>query len=342
MAKCLVILMILLIVSVFFAGCKPELVEPPQVEPQKPTILEPEPPKVEPPMPEPNQVEPNGVSPVEMKPSGAEPNKVGPATKVSFHNKCADILTSFVDDEGMVGYKELRRKKLELNRLLDEFDKLDPNEYKSWSREDKIAFWINACNMKMLKIIVDNYPIQSTRILRILWGPDSVRHIDKNIGGIWKSKFMVMDEEFTLAEIQKRFFRKEFDEPRAFLAVSLACLSGPPLRNEPYYGYKLYEQLDEQTKKFLSGPRALRIDEENSQVYLSAILKPTWYGKEFVSRFGTDKKFKDQQPADRAVLNFLASYISSRDVSFLEVENYTIEYMKFDWTLNNGSQSMSY
>jgi hypothetical protein len=268
--------------------------------------------------------------------------KVSPGTVkhplVSFHDKCAGILKNYIDDKGMVNYKALKRKKLEISRLLDEFAKLDPNEYNSWPEEDKIAFWLNAYNIKMLKIIVDNYPIQSERILRVLWGPDSIRHIE----GIWdKYKFTVMNEEFTLKEIEQRFFRKEFDEPRVFFAISYASISGPPMRNEPYYGYKLYEQLDDQAKKFLSSPLAFKIDREKQIVNLSAIFHPTWYGEEFISKYGTDKKFKDQPPSIRAVLNLATNYISEQDRLFLERENYSVRYMTYNWTLNDGSPSIN-
>jgi len=302
MTKRLVVFTTSLIALIFITGCppvKPEPVEPPKVEP----------PKVEPPKPK-------------------------PLPTVSFLDRCADILENYVDDEGMVDYKTLKRKRFELKKPLDEFDNLDPNEYNTWPEEDKIAFWLNAYNIQMLKIIVDNYPIESSRIHRLFWPPNSIRHIK----GIWtKYKFIVMDEEFTLSEIEKRFFRQQFDEPRTFFALSQASLSGPPLRNEPYYGRKLYQQLDDQAKKFLSDPKGFRIDRKEKTVYLSAILQPTWFGKEFISKYGTEKKFKDQPPAVRAVLNFITNYITEHDISFLEVENYSIKYIKYDWTLNDGS-----
>lgn len=280
-------------------------------------------------------------APKPVKPAIAEPNQtvsVEPADAnstpaASFHTKCAGILKNYVNDKGMVDYKALKRKKLELNQLLDEFAKLDPNEYNSWPKEDKIAFWLNAYNIKLLKIIVDNYPIESQRILRVLWGPDSIRHIE----GIWdKYKFIVMDEEFTLKEIEQRFFRKEFDEPRVFFALSCASLSGPPLRNEPYYGHRLYEQLDDQVRKFLSNPLAFRIDREKQIVHLSAVFHPSWYGEEFISKYGTDKKFKDQPPSVRAVLNLAANYISEQALFFLERENYSVKYITYNWTLNDS------
>ncbi len=377
MAKCLVVFITSLMVLVFIAGCPPvesEPAEPVKTETLKLEPAEPEPNEVEPdevtPAPsEPNQIEPDKVEPVyiepdeitpekacpersrraeslepepnDVEPASVEPNDVEPNDlkikgAVSFHDKCADILKTFVDDKGMVDYKTLRRKRLNLKALLDEFDKLDPNVYNSWPKEDKIAFWLNAYNIQMLKIITDNYPIRSSRILRLYpgWGPNSILHIK----GIWTNyKFLVMDEEFTLSEIDKRFFRKAFDDPRIFFAVCNAGLSSPPLRNEPYYGYKLNEQLDEQARRFLSSPLAFRTDKEKRRVYLSSLFQSSSYGREFISKFAIDKKFKDQEPATRAVLNFITNYVSRDKVSFLEVGNYSVKFMKYDWTINDGS-----
>jgi len=261
----------------------------------------------------------------------AEKAKPKPTSAQAFHNKCAEILSRFVDDKGMVDYDRLDLKRLVLKGVLMDFAQLDPNEYETWSQNDKIAFWINAYNMELLNIIVDNYPIQSTAWGRILWGPNSIR----NIKGIWnKYKFVIMDEQFTLNQIENRFFRKEFDDPRIFFAIFRASLSGPPLRSEPYYGKKLDRQLDDQVRKFLSSPRCFRIDRKNRIIYLSALLQPSSYGQEFVAKYTTDKKFKDQETTVRAVLNFITNYIPQQDVLFLEVGNYSIDYIKYDWTLN--------
>ena len=272
----------------------------------------------------------------EVEQAGIEPDKPEIDSATSFHDKCAEVLKDFVDDKGMVDYTTLRRQRLRLKALLLEFNTLDPSEYREWTKENKIAFWLNAYNIQILKIITDNYPIQSSRILRLYpgWGPNSILHIK----GIWRDyKFLVMDEEFTLSEIDKRFFRKEFDDPRIFFAVSRGSLSGPPLRNEPYYGHRLDRQLDDQVKRFLSSPLALRIDIEKKRVYLSSLFQSSSYGKEFISKFAIDKKFKDHEPTTRAVLNFITNYVSEDIVSFLEVGNYSVKYMKYDWTINDGS-----
>ena len=351
MTKHLIVTLSLLTVLVFIAGCPPaesETTEPPEAETPEPLkfeLIKAEPNEVEaneakliktePNEPEPTKTEPNDGELIKV-----EPNDVKPPPKVTFHDKCADILSNFVNDKGMVDYRKLKQKREKLKQLVGEFAKLNRNEYNSWPKEDKIAFWINAYNMQLLKIIIGNYPIKSYQWLHFLptWEPDSIRHINKRIDGIKKQKFYVTDEVFTLLEIEQRFFRKEFNEPRVFFALSYATLSSPPLRNEPYYGSKLNKQLDDQAKKFLSNPLAFKIDRNKQRVYLSAILQPNSFGSEFIHKYGTEKKFKDQQPAVRAVLSFLTNYISGQDKQFLEVENYSVEYMRPNWRLNDSSE----
>ena len=313
---------------------EPNDVEPAKSEPNQTESAIVEPNDTEPNDTEPNDVETNAVEPNTVEPNVVEPNEAEPNQPVTFHDKCAEILKTFVNKKGMVDYKTLRRRKLKLKALMDEFDNLDPKVYNSWPKNDKIAFWINAYNIHKLKVVADNYPIRGSVWLIHIWGPQSVRHIEKYIK---RFKFLVMDEQFTFSEIDTRFFRKEFDDPRIFFALTHATLSSPQLRNEPYTGRKLDKQLDDQVVNFLSSPLSFRIDKAKEKVYLSAIFQATWYGKEFIRKYGIDRKFKDQQPATRAVLNFITHFVSKETASFLEVGNYSVQFIKYDWTINDGT-----
>jgi hypothetical protein len=168
-------------------------------------------------------------------------------------------------------------------------------------------------------------------VLRLFWPPNSIQHIK----GLWdQNKFIIMDEEFTLQEIDQRFFKKEFNDPRVFFAICYGTVSGLPLRNEAYCGPQLSTQLDEQVMSNLANGQAFRIDRENKAVLLSAVLKDTWNGRNFIDKYGTDLKFKQQTPEMRAVLNFLTHYLPAQDVDFLETGNYSVDFMSYDWTLN--------
>lgn len=250
--------------------------------------------------------------------------------------KFTAFISKFVDKDGLVDYKALLRKKIELHDIIDTFKNIDKKTYSAWSQDDKIAFWINAYNLEITKIIVDNYPIQPTRMLLLFWPPNSIRHIK----GIWdEHKFIMMGEEFTLKSVEDQIFRKEFNEPRMFLAISYASVSGPPMRNEAYCGQNLSQQLDDQVKRFTLGSHAFKIDRVNKVVYLSSIFKIDWHGQDFIKKYGTDLKFKNQEPAVRAVLNFLTNYLPADQADFLETANYSVEYMIYDWTLNERGAS---
>ncbi len=335
MARCLAVLLTWFVLPALVCGCSAGRPIPVQAEPNavEPAGVEPNAP--EPVGVEPSEPEPNEAKPAVLESAKVEPNDSRPDSAALFHAKCAEIFKGFVDGRGMVNYEGLRRKRLELRAVLDRYGNPGRKEYESWLREDKIAFWINVYNLQKLSIVTDNYPIEpSSRILTIYWGPSSIRHIEEKIS---RHKFLVMDEEFTFAAIEKRFFRGEFGGPRIFFALSSACRSSPLLRNEPYCGRRLNEQLDDQARRFLSNPLGFRIDREKQKVYLSALFQQSAYGKEFARKFAIDRKFKDFPAATRAVLNFITNYVSKQDVSFLETGNYTIEYMTYDWTINDGS-----
>ncbi len=289
--------------------------------------------------PEPNHI--GAAQPDHVTPLPAEPNETArpadPAPGLArFYEEYAALLKTYVREDGWADYATLNRHRLDLKSLLTQIDELDPNAYKQWPRQEKLAFWVNVYNLKMLEITTRNYPIQSSRWLRLTWPPSDIRHIR----GIWTDyKFIVMDEEFTLSAVEQQFFDKTLGDPRVYLAITYATRSGPPLRRGPYRGAGLDRQLDEQVRRFLSSPQGLQIDRRNMVVRLSAIFKPSWHGKQFLARYATDKKFKNRDPETRAVLSFLTNYLSREDIDFLEVENYTIEYINFDWRLNDASGS---
>lgn len=265
-------------------------------------------------------------------PTPSQADEEGPEVPALHTEGYADILQEYVRDDGRIDYESLRRQRLRLKHLLGEPDELDGDVYAKWSEAEKLAFWINTYNLKMLDVIVRNYPIESSWWLRLTWPPSDIRHID----GIWSNyRFIVMDEEFTLGEVERRIFRKTFGDPRVYLAILYAARSGPDLCRQPYQGPTLDRQLDEQVRGFLASDKGFRIDRGAAVVHLSALFKPGWRGKEFIGRYGTEKKFKNHPPETRAVLNFLIPYLSQDDVYYLEVENYTLAYMNFDWRLND-------
>ena len=242
------------------------------------------------------------------------------------------IFNGYVDKQGLVNYAKLRRHRLELNQATANLADLKPEVYITWSRNEKIAFWINAYNICTLKGIVDNYPIKPSRFMLFFYPANSLMQIR---GLRSDTYFMIIGIQYTLDEIEKDILLARFEESRACFAVCYGTLGSAPLRDEPYVGKVLDKQLDEQVRNYFARSDGLRIDETNNVVYLSPIFRMyQWHEDAFLKQYGTNKLFRDRQPVDRAILNFVKDYVSSANAEFLKRKEYTIEYIKYNWQLN--------
>ena len=216
--------------------------------------------------------------------NGRPDNKT--AKQPTLNESLAEFFGRYVNDKGMVDYKTLRPRRLELISLLRKFDGLTTKEYDSWPEEEKIAFWINAYNLCTIKVVIDNYPIEASRYMLLFYPANSIRQISKP----WTSyTFDIMQVKYTLREIEQGILLRQFDEPRVCFALSYASVDGPRLRNEPYTGSKLEKQLDEQIRSFISNKRGFHINRKEAEVYLSAIFK--WNAETLIKKYGTDRKF---------------------------------------------------
>ena len=229
----------------------------------------------------------------------------------------ADVLKTYVDDQGLVNYQELQNNRQQLDKYNASLGGVSASTFKSWSEAEQIAFLINAYNSFTLESIIDQKPLKK-----------SIR----DIFGVWKiRKFDIAGESKTLDNIEHNTLRVDYNEPRIHAALVCAAISCPPLRNEPYTGEKLDAQLDDQTRQFLNGPHGFRIDREQNKVYLSSIFK--WFGEDWKKSYGVDGKFAGNDN-ERAVLNFISEYVSPEDKEYLVQGNYKVDYLNYDWALN--------
>jgi len=67
------------------------------------------------------------------------------------------------------------------------------------------------------------------------------------------------------------------------------------------------------------GRKQVYIDRKNCSIFLSAFF--FWYGEDFIKAAGTK-------------LAFVKKYLSEKDLEFIEDNQMTISYIKFDWSLN--------
>jgi len=240
------------------------------------------------------------------------------------------LLKTYVSDEGFVNYKELQANHAFLDDFIASMGALDPAVYESWSKAEKLAFWINAYNAITLKYIIDNYPIKKGSLISGFRFPiNSIRQIP----GVWdKLTTEVVGEERTLDAIEHEILRAQFHEPRIHVAIVCASISCPPLRNEAFIPERLEEQLDDQARKFLANDGNFHLDHGKSKIHLSSILN--WFSEDFIVAYGIEEKFLGHNKPERSVLNFISQYLSEDDARYLAEENYSIAYQDYNWSLN--------
>ncbi|MEW5979649.1 MAG: DUF547 domain-containing protein [Acidobacteriota bacterium] len=239
----------------------------------------------------------------------------------------AALLSAHVGGDGLVDYRGLKLNREPLDRFVVGLGRLGLATYQSWDESDQIAFWINAYNALTILAVVDHYPVAPED------SSGSALHSIREIPGVWdRLPFTVLGQRLTLDQIEHETLRKHFTEPRIHVALVCAARSCPPLRNEPYEGDKLEEQLDDQARRFLSSRWGLDIDPEAKRVRLSSIFQ--WYGEDFVSVYESEEVTSGRTPAERSVLNFVSGYLDPPRRQYLLKAQYLVEYLDYDWSLN--------
>lgn len=248
-----------------------------------------------------------------------------PSPKVPSYDDYVAVLTH-VDDEGRVDYAGLKAERAPLDAFVASLGTVDPAAYATWSDPDKIAFWINAYNALTLRLVVDHYPIAPAQPK-----PGFPTNSIGQIPGVWdQQRFRVMGQALTLDEIEHQRLRAAFKEPRIHMALVCAAVSCPKLRNEPYRGATLDDQLDDQAKVFLSDLRNLFIDRKSGEVWTSRIFE--WFAADFLPQ--------DSPPAEpfvtqrKVIITFVPKYVSAADRKYLETASFKVAFFEYDWTLN--------
>ncbi|MEL7331067.1 MAG: DUF547 domain-containing protein [Cyanobacteria bacterium J06560_2] len=229
----------------------------------------------------------------------------------------ADVLATYVDEQGLVDYDSLQANRQQLDAYNASIQLTSQASFDSWSEPEQIAFLINAYNSLTLKSIIDQSPIK-----------DSI----KDITGVWRfKKHGLLGAEQTLNNIEHDILRKNYNEPRIHAALVCAALSCPYLRQEPFTGDNLEAQLDDQVRIFLSRSEVLEIDAANGEVKLSSIFD--WFTGDWATSFTPEEGFSGSDD-ERAVLNFISGYLDAADADYLKTGDYKIRYSDYDWSLN--------
>lgn len=187
------------------------------------------------------------------------------------YKKLDAFLGKYVSTGGNVRYASIKANRNELDAIIAEFKQTDVTS--SWSKNEQLAFWINAYNIFTIKLIVDNYP--TTSITKIAAKP-------------WEKKIVTIGTKtYSLDYVENGIIRKQFNEPRIHFALNCASESCPILLNKAYKESNLNSLLTSQTKKFLNDTSKNSFSKKEAKI--SKIFD--WYKADFPDVMGFIKKY---------------------------------------------------
>ncbi len=244
------------------------------------------------------------------------------------HSSYDELLTEYARD-GMVDYAALKANSTQLDEYLRRLSAVDPSGFNAWSRKEQMAFYINAYNAITIRGIILHYPIQPGGLLsRARFPNNSIRQI----GGFWDTPFVsLLGQEITLNRIEHEILRKQFKDPRVHFALVCASKGCPLLSADAYRGATLDEQLDHSARSFVDNEGKVRLDILKNRLFVSAIFK--WYAEDFAGADVSDWS-AGYAPNERGVVSFIAEYIDAERRAFIMNRKPRIQYLDYDWSLN--------
>ncbi len=236
-----------------------------------------------------------------------------PAEKID-HSTWDSLLKKYVDAHGMVNYQAWKDNASDKQLLEQYLTQLSSAAFTGQTRTStKLAFWINAYNAVTVEGILREYPTSSIR-----------NHTAKLFGyNIWKDLQLIVEgKPYSLDQMEHEVLRK-MKEPRIHFAIVCASIGCPRLLDEAYVPAKIDEQLTVNAQAFFADPTKFRFDANRNSVSLSPILE--WFGEDF-----------GDSSAEQ--LQRIAPYVPAAARSFVSRGTVSIEYLDYDWGLNDQSK----
>jgi len=253
--------------------------------------------------PTPNLTKVNPTKAVETKPDPVpaqfEVNTPPPAPKPVVplvnidHSSFDQLLSKYVKANGQVNYMDLKGAQGKLESYLLLLAAKVPQS--SWSKNERLAYWINAYNAFTLKLILNNYPVKS------------IRDIDN--GNPWDTKWIKLGgRTYSLNQIEHEIIRPRFKDARIHFAVNCAAASCPPLANKAYTEQNVNQLLETQTRKFINNSQYN--DLTGGTIKVSKLFD--WYKEDF-----------------GVVIEYINRYAKSKVSASAKVD-----FKEYDWKLN--------
>lgn len=209
-----------------------------------------------------------------------------------------------------VDYTGFKKDQAALDDYLRELSAVSMAEYDSFSKEQKMAFLINAYNAFTIKLILIKYPDLK-----------SIRDLGNLLNSPWKKSFFtLLGAERYLDWIEHEMLRKEgvFDEPRIHFAVNCASIGCPKLLKQAFQASRLDQQLEQAKVSFLQDRKRNYYDAASNTVYMSKIFD--WFEEDFERKYGSLDAFVKHH---------------ANDLGLPAAADFKLKFTDYDWNLND-------
>ncbi len=220
-----------------------------------------------------------------------------------------------IDDGDKVDYAAWKKSPEDLARLdrqVDLIARVSPDSHPELfpTSEAQRSYWINTYNTLVLHAVLDYWPLQSVRDVKISF----TSRLVPGKGFFYDRKVVVGGKKTSLYKFEKQVLRNQKD-PRLHFALNCASDSCPVLRAWDWSD----AQLDAAARDFINDRANVSMDDDT--LTLSSIFK--WYQKEF--------------PDD--IYGYLQQYAEpglGQQLQTAKDYNYRIRYRPYDWSLNDS------
>lgn len=257
------------------------------------------------------------------------PNRFAVAPSHFSHEAFDRVLREFVGANGLVDYAGLARRPFDLESYVGAVAGYSPDSHPALfpTREDRLAYWINAYNAVTIWIVLAHHPVGSVMDVVSPWATPL---LPRGAGFFFGHRFPVGGDPTNLLALEHRVVRKRFVDARYHFALNCASLGCPALPAEAFDPRRLDSQLARETDAFLSEPRNLRIDPAARTVRVSRILD------DFADDFHA---WQEARGAEPHLLAFVADHLADPDaadaVRRADAAGFAVEALPYDWRLND-------
>ena len=210
------------------------------------------------------------------------------------------LLHTFVTADGGFRYKALAADTDAMAKLQAFTAQVATADTSKLSREEALAFYINAYNATTIAEVLKLWPVTS---------------VLKKDGFFDKTKHTIAGESLTLNELEKTKIRDPFKEPRIHFLVNCASASCPFLVGEAINGANLETLLERQATEYVSRTTLFK---GKKGIEISSIFD--WY--------------KDDFGGPEGVRAFIASHVAPDQRDVVANAATKIGFFTYDWNTN--------